>query len=208
MKWILLLTLMACGSVKDKDQKVKKEHSEILDAAFYDLEGHYTLSSGKCEISWGFTRQKNKEKKNIHISLRNSLNTTSCHQSFEELRPTHEAVLKELLKDFPAETIGSVTTGGLGVLDPSGSWNLVMAKASLNLKDKSFSNKLFVKVAKETHPYRPFREMFKGLDVDIDLDSVEMLLVFKIKETSFKAQFSPAVQERRVMTDAGALWWK
>lgn len=208
MKWILLLTLMACGSVKEKGPEVKKEHSEILDAAFYDLEGHYTLDSGKCEISWGFTRQKNKDKKNIHLSLRNSLNVIDCHLSFEELRSTHEAVLKELLKDFPAETIGSVSTGGFGVLDPSGAWNLAMAKASLNFKEKFFSNKLFVKVAKEGLPYRPFQEMFKALGLDLDLDSVEKLLAFKIKETSFKDQFSPSVQERRVMIDAGVLWWK
>ncbi|WPU65439.1 hypothetical protein [Peredibacter starrii] len=208
MKWILILAMVAACSTKVKEEKrpeVTKVMSPIQDAAFYDLEGTYSLPHGKnCEITWSITRKKEKVKKNILLRLYQN----ECKDSFTKLLPTHRAILTKLFADFPADSVVGVSTGGFEAINPTGEWNLDIAKASYNFKSRRSTNSQFVDFAKQTNSYQPFKDLFKGFGINLELDKVEKVFFMKVKETKFKDQFGPSLQNQNVMTDAGMIWWK
>lgn len=217
MKWIMMLLVIAsCSSVKAPQPKpefeVKKEMSPIKDAAYYDLEGSYSAKKDKCEVLWWITRDKKKEKKNIFIKQVTAQSDAECEQDFQALLPLHRTVLAELFKDFPAETVFGVSTGSLEVINKSGSWNLPVAKASLAHdslnKPKKSSNLLFVELLIETNAAQPFKALFAEFGLEIEVKSVEKVFHSLIKETKFKDQFAPSVQNKQVITDAGMIWWE
>ncbi|WP_408098374.1 hypothetical protein ACJVC5_05545 [Peredibacter sp. HCB2-198] len=208
MKWILMLALVGACSSKVKEEKkpeVTKVLSPIQDAAYYDLEGTYSLVHDKnCEITWSITRKKEQVKKNILLRLYQN----ECKDSFAKLMPTHRAVLSKIFSDFPADTLDGVSTGGFETINPTGEWNLDIAKASFNYKSKQSYNKQFVDFAKQSNSYQPFKDLFKEFGVELELKSVEKVFAMKVKETKFKDQFGPSLQNQSVMIDAGMLWWK
>ena len=207
MKWILILALVGACSSKVKEEKkpeVTKVLSPVQDATYFDLEGTYSLPHGKCELTWGIIRKKEKSKKKIMLKLYQN----ECKESFASMLPTHKTILAKLIADFPAETIDGVSTGGFESINPTGEWNLDIAKASFNFKSRMSTNKQFVDFAKQTNTYQPFKDLFKGFGINLELDKVEKVFVMKVKETNLKDQFGPSLQNQKVMTDAGMLWWK
>ena len=217
MKWFLMLLVLAsCSSTKQTKPKsefaVKVEMSPIQDAAYYDLEGSYSVAQDKCEVIWWITREKKKEKKNIFIKRVSSLSEAECEKDFQALLPLHRAVLNELFNDYPAETILGVSTGSLSMINKSESWNLVIAKASLahntlHKPTKSY-NQLFVELLVETNAAQPLKALFAEFGLAIEVKSVEKVFTSRVKETKFKDQFAPTVQNKNVMTDAGMIWWQ
>lgn len=205
--FLICLFLLACQN-KDKPAIEVTQTTQTYGLGSYtDLEITYSAKTPSCEISWTAMRQQNK-KSPQHVSLQFRQGTTPCLESFVQLRPYHQAILAQLFKTFPPQSIKGVSTGGLKTLNPTGEWNDIIAKGSILMpewqdyrqnypKHKSHlsSNSLFERLVKQYAPHTEFKQMFLEHKVSLELEGVEKV-------------FTDTVGKERVLTDAGVMWWK
>lgn len=168
------------------------------------VETNYTLSQGECVVSWQTTADQ--EGNALKVYLRNR---TQCTRPFQDLCSLHEVVLKRVLQDYPAATISSLGTSGLKSLQPDGSWNDVIAKASSespewqdfrknypNHTSKLSSNQILVNLIHTKRPHLPFKEMLQKVGLNFEIEGVEK--VFNAKDE----------QGLTIINDAGMIWWQ
>jgi hypothetical protein len=168
------------------------------------VETVYTHTQGECVVSWQTTADT--EGSTLKVYLRNR---TDCSRPFQELCGLHEVVLKRVLQDYPPTTISSLGTSGLKSLQPDGSWNDVIAKASNeslewqdfrknypNHKSKLSSNQIMVNLIQTERPHLPFKEMLQKVGLNFEIEGVEK--VFNGKNE----------QGQTIINDAGMIWWQ
>ena len=121
----------------------------------------------------------------------------------------HSEIIERILKDHPASTIKSLSTGGLKSLNPDGSWNLIIAKAAQeskefqeyrrhypNHKSKKSDNDIMVDLLLQTQAHGEFKNMLGKHNLKFEIHSVE------------KVFYTETEQGDRVIDDAGMFWWR
>jgi|GEM_PF-6704356 len=207
MRFLFCLFLIACQH-KDKPAIEVTQTTQAYGLGSYtDLEITYSAKSPTCEISWTAMRQRDKSSPQ-HVSLQFRQVSFPCVESFEQLKPYHEAILTQLFKEFSPQTVKGVSTGGLKTLNPTGEWNEIVAKGSILMpewqdyrqnypkhKSQLSTNSLLELLIKQYAPHAEFKQMFLGHKVNLELEGVEKV-------------FTDTVGKERVLTDAGVMWWK
>lgn len=210
LKLLVLLFLVACSTPEDEvgprsvEPQVAKTVEDVSGHRYQDLQVDYSLPHQGCEIRWRIIRNINTQGKRYTLDLRSG---DLCEKSFSQLRPTHEAVLKRMFKDFKPELVGHVSTGGLISLDGSGAWNLKIAEASLKSPDwldyakhypkhasKKSSNDIFLELLHQVKPHAPFQEMLDQFGLQFEVYHVEKVFTQKTKSG-------------REIRDVGVMWW-
>ncbi len=203
---IFLLCISCTKSAKNEEQtktdevSVKVTSTPILEGT--KIESIYEIIDGGCRIAWQTLAEKEKPK--VQIS-----NRSKCDLAFDRAAGLHAKVLDRLLKDYPANAIGSIHTGGLNFLQPDGSWNSPVAKAAAESADyqdyrrkypkhstgKSV-NQIFLELMKQTRAHQPFRELLAQRQLFFDVEHVEKVFQFKNDKGE------------TVIHDAAIFWWR
>jgi len=207
MKFLLFL-LIACSEVSaplPAPREVQSKRGIIMPPSYAELEAEYWLQQGSCIVKWDVSRAR--DTASPHTDLRNR---THCPDSFAHLAETHRRVIMAILKDFPANTIRGVHTGGLRTINPTGDWNKILADASRKSNlwqdyrknyprhaSKLSSNDILVSLAQGTKPYAPFTEMLSAAGLKVELEGVEKVFNDRDPQTGLT-----------VIDDAGSFWWK
>lgn len=200
--FILILSACTPKTPPVAESLVKVETSSYPNT--HRVETVYTHTQGDCVVSWQTITDT--EGNNLKVYLRNR---TQCTRPFQELCGLHEVVLKRVLQDYPVATITSLGTSGLKTLQPDGSWNDVIAKASSeslewqdfrknypNHKSKLSSNQILVNLLHAKQPHLPFKEMLQKVGLNFEIEGVEK--VFNAKNE----------QGLTIIHDAGMIWWQ
>jgi hypothetical protein len=207
MNKLILLFILLLAACTPKTLPVAEPSVKVETASYPNtkrVETNYTLSQGDCNISWQTTAEKEADTLKVYL-----INRTQCVRPFQELCGLHEVVLKRVLQDYPPATISSMWTSGLKSLQPDGSWNDVIAKASEespewqdfrknypNHKSKLSSNRILVRLLLAKQPHLPFKEMLQKMGLHFEIESVEK--VFNTKNN----------QDLTIINDAGMIWWQ
>lgn len=221
---LLFLFFTSCTSKPVTKLEIPKSSlvrtKNVLQGDYAEFMERFVARNEMCEITWEITKLKSVEKRNIFLRFHGH-GEQVCHQSFSELRSTHELILQTILTDYPADTIKSLVTSSLQTMNPEGSWNFQIAEAGLvsldwadfrknypKNKSKKTSNKIFVDLLLSTDAHKEFKTLLWDHHLSFEVFRVEKVFSEVLDQRSFGKQIPESIKGRRVIYDAGMLEWQ
>ncbi len=160
---------------------------------FEEKNGRYSISDNDCKVIWEVTEFKN-DKTGNYFDLRHVSNSPDCGKTFFLQRHLHKKVLGQILSEWNWNKFANVHVHSLQRLEPSGTWNDMIAKVSAKSADwidwrtnyphhscgKSV-NAIFVELANACNAYKELSDLFRELGYFIKIKNVE-----KVERTQTK----------------------
>ncbi len=162
---------------------------------FEEKSGRYSISNKDCEVIWEVIEFKDDNADN-YFDIRHISNARSCGKTFLQQRHLHKKVLGQIFSEWNWNNFSNVHVFGLQRLEPSGTWNNMIAEASAESADwidwrtnyphhssgKSV-NAIFVELANACNAYKELSDLFRELGYSIMIKNVEKVEHAQTKPT-------------------------